>query len=123
MKIRTASILLAALVSAGFTLDLSRAGGEARIAVLNPRGILPPIERIPMAPRAGSLEGKTVYVVDTKFARTRDFVETLHQVLQEKYPKTTWVLRDKLGGYQVDDPNLWKEIREKGHGVIMGIGH
>ncbi|NLV29608.1 MAG: hypothetical protein GXY47_00515 [Acidobacteria bacterium] len=123
MKIRIVCILLAALVSAGLTLDLSRAEGEARIAVLNPQGILPPIERIPMAPRAESLEGKTIYVVDTKFPRTRAFVETLHRVLQETYPKTVWVLRDKLGNYQVDDPNLWKEIREKGHGVIMGIGH
>lgn len=123
MKIRIACCLVAALVVASFTLKPSPAANDAKITVLNPRGILPPIQRIPMAERLNSLEGKTIYIIDTKFARTRDFVETLHKVLQEKFPKTTWILRDKRGNYQVDDPELWKEIKAKGHGVIMGIGH
>jgi len=123
MKMRGLLCLLAVLMAAGFASQPSPAANEAKITVLNPRGILPQIQRIPMAPRVDSLDGKTVYIVDTKFARTRDFVETLHKILQEKYPKTTWVLRDKTGNYQVDDPNLWKEIKSKGHGVIMGIGH
>ena len=123
MKIRIACCLVAALVVASFTLKPSPAANDAKITVLNPRGILPPIQRIPMAERLNSLEGKTIYIIDTKFARTRDFVETLHKVLQEKFPKTTWILRDKRGNYQVDDPELWKEIKANGHGVIMGIGH
>ena len=123
MKIRIAHCMLAVLLAAGFSLKLSPAADEPRITVVNPRGILPQIQRIPMANRIENLDGKTIYIIDTKFARTRDFVETLHKVLQEKYPKTTWVLRDKIGNYQVDDPTLWKEIQSKGHGVIMGIGH
>ena len=122
MKIRIACCLVVALVVTSFTPKPSPAANDAKITVLNPRGILPPIQRIPMAERLNSLEGKTIYIIDTKFARTRDFVETLHEVLQEKFPKTTWILRDKRGNYQVDDPDLWKEIRQ-GHGVIMGIGH
>ena len=123
MKIRIACCLVVALVVTSFTPKPSPAANDAKIPVLNPRGILPPIQRIPMAERLNSLEGKTIYIIDTKFARTRDFVETLHEVLQEKFPKTTWILRDKRGNYQVDDPDLWKEIKAKGHGVIMGIGH
>ncbi|NLT68576.1 MAG: hypothetical protein GXX84_18410 [Acidobacteria bacterium] len=123
MKIRIACCLVVALVVTSFTPKPSPAANDAKITVLNPRGILPPIQRIPMAERLNSLEGKTIYIIDTKFARTRDFVETLHEVLQEKFPKTTWILRDKRGNYQVDDPDLWKEIKAKGHGVIMGIGH
>jgi hypothetical protein len=123
MKIRFALFAAAAFLAMSLTTIQSPAADETKITVLNPRGILPQIQRIPMAPRVDSLDGKTIYIIDTKFARTRDFVETLHKVLQDRYPKTTWILRDKIGNYQVDDPNLWKEIQSKGHGVIMGIGH
>jgi hypothetical protein len=123
MRSRIVYCLLVASLAISFALKPSPAADDAKITVLNPRGILPQIQRIPMAPRLDRLDGKTIYIIDTKFARTRDFVETLQKVLQDRYPKTTWVLRDKLGNYQVDDPNLWKEIQSKGHGVIMGIGH
>lgn len=96
---------------------------EAKITVMNPRGIQPPIRRIPMATRPATLDGKTIYVVDTRYPRTREFVEGMVKVLKERYPKTNWVLRDKFGGYIDDDPKLWAEIKEKGHGLIMGIGH
>jgi hypothetical protein len=96
---------------------------DAKITVLNPRGIQPQIRRIPMAPRPATLDGKTIYVVDTRYPRTREFVEELFKVLNEKYPKTNWVLRDKFGGYVDDDPKLWAEIKDKGHGMIMAVGH
>jgi len=76
-----------------------------------------------MAERAATLDGKTVYLVDTRFPRTREFVEALFNGLRENYPKTTWVLKDKYGGYMDDDPKLWAEIREKGVGMIMAVGH
>ena len=96
---------------------------DAKITVLNPRGILPPINRIPMAPRVASLDGKTIYVVDTRYPRTREFMEELAKILKERYPKTSWILRDKFGGYVDDDPKLWAEVKERGHGIIMGVGH
>ena len=99
------------------------AAQDAKITVMNPRGILPEIRRIPMAARPATLDGKVIYVVDSRYPRTREFVEELYKVLEEKYPKTTWVLRDKFGGYVDDDPKLWAEIKEKGHGMIMTIGH
>jgi len=123
MKIRVLCFLLAVFLMTGVTFTPTSAADDPKITVLNPRGIMPEIQRIPMATRLDTLDGKTIYIVDTKFARTRDFMETLHKVLQERYPKTNWILRDKTGGYQVDDPKLWSEIREEGHGVIMGIGH
>ena len=123
MKIRVVCFLIAVFLAVSVTFKPSSAADESKITVLNPRGIMPDIQRIPMADRVDTLDGKTIYIVDTKFARTRDFMEVLHQILQERYPKTTWILRDKTGNYQVDDPKLWSEIKEKGHGVIMGIGH
>jgi hypothetical protein len=96
---------------------------DPKITVLNPRGILPPIQRIPMAARPTTLDGKTIYLVDSRYPRTREFVEELFKMLKEKYPRTAWILRDKFGGYIDDDPKLWAEIKEKGHGMIMAIGH
>ena len=113
------TVLLAMSLAAGQLL----AAQDALITVLNPRGIQPLIRRIPMAPRQASLDGKTVYIVDTKYPQTREFVGELFKVLKERYPKTTWVLRDKFGGYMDDDPKLWAEIKEKAQGAIVLIGH
>jgi len=96
---------------------------QAKITVMNPRGIQPQIRQIPMAVRPATLDGMVIYIVDTRYPRTREFVEELFNVLREKYPKTTWVLRDKFGGYIDDDPKLWAEIKEKGNGMIMATGH
>ena len=99
------------------------AADTAKITVLNPRGIQPPIRLIPMAPRLDTLDGKTIYVVDTKYPLTRPFVQEVYNVLKEKYPNTNWVFRDKIGSYFDDDPKLWAEIKEKGNGMVMAIGH
>ncbi len=99
------------------------AAGTEKIVVMNPRGIQPEIRKIPMAPRPATLDGKTVYIVDTKYPNTKPFVNELLSALESRYPKTTWVLRDKFGGYMDDDPKLWKEIKEKGAGAIVLLGH
>ena len=99
--------------------------GEAadKITVLSPLGKPPAIHILAMAPRLQSLDGKTIYVVDTRYPLTESFVQQLHKMLAEKYPKTNWVFRNKIGSYFDDDPKLWAEIKEKGHGMIMAIGH
>ena len=76
-----------------------------------------------MAPRPKTLDGKTVYIVDTKYPNTKPFVNELYAALESKYPKTTWILKEKFGGYMDDDPKLWKEIKAKGAGAIVLIGH
>jgi len=76
-----------------------------------------------MAPRIDSLEGKIIYIVDIGFTDTHQLFTEMQSLLQEKYPTTTWIVRTKIGTYFNDDPELWKEIKEKGHGMIMGVGH
>ncbi|MFC1493974.1 hypothetical protein ACFL6W_01720 [Thermodesulfobacteriota bacterium] len=105
-------------------LSLSTASaGEEKIVVMNPRGIQPEIRKIPMALRSATLEGKTVYIVDTKYPNTKPFVNELFSELKSKYPRTKWVLKEKYGGYMDDDPKLWKEIKEKASGAIVLVGH
>jgi hypothetical protein len=76
-----------------------------------------------MAPRLDALGGKTIYIVNVKFPLTDQFFVETQKVLAAKYPQTNWILRDKRGTYFDDDPALWAEIKEKGDGVIMGMGH
>lgn len=95
---------------------------DKKITVLSPRGTPPPIQRVPMAPRLNSLEGKTIYIVDVNFPRTHPFFEEMRRLLANRYPNTTWILRVKKGTYFHNDPQLWNEIKERGHGAVMGIG-
>jgi hypothetical protein len=122
MKIK-AVCFLAVLLIATFAAAFALAADEGKIVVFNPRGIQPEIRKIPMAPRPATLDGKIVYIVDTKYPNTKPFVNELFAALKAKYPKTTWVLRDKYAGYMDDDPNLWKEIKEKGACAIVVLGH
>ena len=96
---------------------------QEKIVVMNPRGIQPDIRKIPMATRPATLDGRTVYIVDTKYWNTKPFVEALYAGLQAKYPKTSFVLREKNGFYMDDDPKLWKEIKEKEACAIILLGH
>jgi len=96
---------------------------EPKVTVLNPLGQPPAIERVPMAPRISDLHGKTIYIVDIGFSGTHQLLTELQDLLKQRYPDTTWLLRNKIGTYFNDDPKLWAEIKEKGHGMIMGVGH
>ena len=96
---------------------------ESKLTVLSPLGQPPAITRVPMAPRLTGLEGKTIYIVDIGFTDTHQFFTEMQKLLSAKYPNTTWVVRIKAGTYFDDDPKLWAEIKEKGHGMIMGVGH
>ncbi len=121
MKNRICSLLagmfLAIIVVAGNVM-----AQEAKITVVNPRGTPPPIRLVPMTPRFDTLDGKTIYVINIGFGDT--FLPEVQKVMAEKFPKTTWIFRRKAGrDYFDDDPKLWAEIKEKGGGVIMGVGH
>jgi hypothetical protein len=130
MKTRAAGILIIVLIATfalgGWAQQAKKAAqqtAEPKIVVFNPRGIQPEIRKIPMATRPATLDGKTVYVVDIKYANTQPFVNELMAALKAKYPSTNWVLRQKLGMYMDDDPKLWAEIKEKAAGSIVLIGH
>jgi hypothetical protein len=122
VKKKTGASFLAVILSVPFFFSLSRAQ-EPKIAVLNPMGQPPAIARVPMAPRFTTLEGKTIYIVDIGFTDTHQLFTEMQKLLSEKFPKTTFIVRTKIGTYFEDDPKLWAEIKEKGGGMIMGVGH
>jgi hypothetical protein len=117
LKLALATILSALIITC------ASYAAEPKITVYNPLGQPPAIKKVPMAPRITNLDGKTIYIVDIGFSATHQLLTELQDILKVKYPKTKWELRTKIGTYFNDDPELWKEIKEKGHAMIMGVGH
>jgi hypothetical protein len=99
------------------------ATGPAKITTVNPKGTPPAIQLIPMAPRLDSLDGKTVYLVDTGFHGSDMLLQQIQEWFKANMPGVTTVFKRKSGPYAQDDPALWKEIKEKGNAVIMAVGH
>ncbi len=99
------------------------AQGGDKIVALNPKGTPPPIRLIPMAPRLKTLDGKTVYLVDTGFPGGGLLLQQIQIWFQKNMPGVKTVFHRKAGPYMEDDPALWKEIQEKGNAAIMAVGH
>jgi len=96
---------------------------QPKVEGLNPRGTPPPVQLIPMAPRLDSLDGKTVWLIDTGFEGGGFLLQQIQLWFNRNMPTVNAVFRRKAGPYMEDDPALWKEIKEKGHAAIMAIGH
>jgi hypothetical protein len=94
-----------------------------RLETLNPKGLPPTIQLIPMAPRLASLDGKTVYLVSDGFAGADRFLEQIRIWFTKNVPSLTTVYRLKAGGLAGDDPQLWAEIKAKGSAMVMAYGH
>lgn len=122
MNKRLTGSLTGILFIAVLAINTSQAK-EQKLTVLNPLGQPPAIARVPMAPRIDTLKGKTIYIVDIGFTDTHQLFTELQDLLSERYPDTNWVVRTKIGSYFDDDPKLWAEVKERGHGMIIGIGH
>ncbi|MFY9689784.1 MAG: hypothetical protein WAJ86_07600 [Candidatus Acidiferrales bacterium] len=97
--------------------------GGAMLVGLNPKGAPPSIELIPMAPRPSTLDGKTVYLVDTGFEGGGMLLQQIQRWFGRNMPSVTTVFKRKAGPYAEDDPALWQEIKAKGNAAIMAIGH
>ena len=101
----------------------NRIEGAACITVLNPVGFPPKITKKQAARRLDALDGKVIYLVDCRFD---DSIELLKQVaawFAEKMQRVETRAISLTNYYGHDDPATWEEIRAKGHGAIVGVGH
>jgi hypothetical protein len=104
--------------------DVENARGSAeKFTAVSPKGTPPPVHRFPMAPRLDTLDGKTIYLVDTGFFGGGLLLHQIQDWFQQNMPDVKTVFRKKAGGWAADDPPLWAEIKAKGNAVIMAIGH
>ena len=96
-----------------------------KITVLNPMGTPPPITLVPQAPRLNTLDGKTIYFINTGFIGTDRLMSVMSDWFKANYPKTNIVLKDNRSGVGLSDINkaLEAEIAEKADAAIVGLGH
>jgi len=131
MKLRTAVIAILCIglaCSVSFLSNQTYAQGNKavvmpKITVLNPMGTPPPIQAKQMAPRLNTLDGKTIYFVNTGYIGTDRLMEVMTDWFKANYPKTNLVIKRSSGGMTGVDKALWAEIAEKGDAAIVGLGH
>ena len=97
------------------------ASAQPEITVLNPMGTPPPIEAKQMAPRLDTLEGKTIYFVNTGYIGTDRLMAVMTDWFKANYPKTNIVMA--RGSMTSISPEVMKEIGEKADAAIVGLGH
>jgi len=95
------------------------------VTVLNPAIATRLAERVPLAPRLSSLDGKTIYLVDFDWGGMgqNDSIQQQMQAWFTKHmPTVKTIIKIKGGNFVTDDPALWKEIAANhGDGVIIGV--
>jgi len=95
------------------------------LKVLNPAVENKMAERWPLSPRLKTLEGKTIYMVDINWGgpeASLNVFEEIQSWFAKNMPSVKTVIKIKKGGYDADDPALWKEISDNhGDGVIVGV--
>jgi hypothetical protein len=101
----------------------SDATAEPKFAALSPKGTPPPVNRFPMTPSLSTVDGKTIYLVDTGFFGADQLLEQVADWFQRNMPSVKIVSRKKAGTYPEDDPKLWAEIKANANATIMAIGH
>jgi hypothetical protein len=115
------------LISALFlvTSSYSQQDSDPLITVLNPNVANRMAERLPLAPRLDTLEGKTIYMVDINWGGPEaalSIFEEMQAWFTKNIPSVKAVIKMKRGGYDADDPALWKEIKEsRGNAAILGV--
>lgn len=96
------------------------------ITVLNPAISSKMTERIPLAPRAETLEGKTIYLVDMQWGGPKaaySVFEEMKEWFSKNMPSVNVEIRRTVNGWMGDDAGLRKEIIDKKiSGVLIGIG-
>jgi len=97
--------------------------GPVKLSGLNPKGVAPPVQLVPMAPRLSTLDGKTIFLVSDGFPGADHFLDQMGNWFKKNMPSVTTEYRLKAGAFADDDPKLNAEIKAKGNAVIMAIGH
>jgi hypothetical protein len=96
---------------------------ENRVVVLNPVGFPPKIAQKQLAPRLDTLDGKTIYLIDSRFDDSIELLKEVEAWFGRHMPGVTTKLVSLAGYYGRDDQELWTEIKQNGHGAIIGVGH
>ena len=89
--------------------------------VHDPRGYPPKVEGKRLAPRLGSLDSKTVYLVDCLFDNSEIFMNEMKDWFTNHLPAVnTKIIKPRESW--VDDPDMRANIEADGDAAILGVG-
>jgi hypothetical protein len=108
---------------------------EFRYSVISPEtgiqkraGELPPgmgetvTPKMAFARRLDALENKTIYLVDIGFGGGYNFMVQLQNWFAKNMPSVTTIVRRKPGRvFANESKELWDEVKQKGHAVVLGV--
>ncbi len=102
----------------------STAYSAEKLSVLNPTPPNRMVDRIPLTPRLDTLEGKTIFLVDIGWGGPQaapSIYAEMKAWFAQNMPSVKVEIRSIKGSYMQDQPELWKEISEKGEAAMVGI--
>jgi hypothetical protein len=109
----------------GIAQNKQPARSDKSITVLSPAVANRMAKRLPLVPRLDNLNGKTIYMIEINWGGPEaalSIFEERQAWFAKNMPTVKTVVKMKKGGYETDDPALWKEISEnKGNAAILGV--
>jgi hypothetical protein len=118
------TILILTCIAPVQTARGASASENQLITVLNPAVTEKLAERVPLASRLDTLEGKTIYIVDMNYEGMigTPVLGEMKAWFAKNMPGVKVILKLKRGSYIEDDQALWKEIAaNKANGVVLGV--
>jgi len=103
---------------------IQRVAGEPPPFMGGPPPVMggPPLSSPVFTRRLDTLENKTIYLVDIGFGGGYNFMLQLQKWFTENMPSVTTIVKRKPGRVFADDNNdLWEEVKERGHAVVLGV--
>ena len=117
-KIRVAAFVMILIAAC------STAYSAGKLRVLNPTPPNRMVDRVPLTPRLDTLEGKTLFLVDIGWGGPQAAPSIYAEIkawFAQNMPSAKVEIRSVKGSYMDDQPELWKEIAEKGHAAMVGV--
>ena len=119
-------VLIGTMALATGCKDMEQAYEDRQVTILNPALSRDMADRVPLAPRPDTLEGKTIYLVDMQWGGPQagySVFEEMQKWFASNMPSVKVELKRTKNGWMGDDPELRQEIVDKGAaGAVIGIG-